>query len=133
MSVDAVDEWRARDHRRNAPDLDYGQRWTSNRLPGVEWRVSWNTGTGEVFAARCDRTDLHVLGIAETLAHVVSALQGWRANVDRHDGLEWVFAQTRQLTGDGELSVQLARLRAGLSVIEPAPDSVGRDGLSVEL
>ena len=61
-----VDEWFARNPRRTSPEVDYGQRWTSTREPGAEWRIAWNTGTGEVYAARRDNADLHVLGIART-------------------------------------------------------------------
>lgn len=127
-----MQEWLARDQRRSAPELDYGTRWTSPRWPGAEWRVSWNTGTGEVYAARRDRTDPHVLGIAKTFVEVETALQGWGARCDRPGGLEWVFERTHGLSGEGELSIQLARLRAELKDLTIQPEPLGRPGLSVE-
>jgi hypothetical protein len=99
------------------------------------WRVSWNTGTGELYAARRDNADLHVLGIAKTLVEVDQALHGWGAQAERPGGLEWVFERTRGLTGDGELSIHLARLRADLSQLASPIDPVeplGRPGMSIE-
>jgi hypothetical protein len=84
-----VEEWFARNPRRSSPEVDYGQRWTSTREPVVEWRIAWNTGTGEMYAARRDNTDLHVLGIARTFAEAESALQGWASHANQSGGLDW--------------------------------------------
>lgn len=81
-----VGEWFARNPRRSSPEVDYGQRWTSTREPGVEWRIAWNTGTGEMYAARRDNADLHVLGIARTFAQAEMALQGWVSHANQPGG-----------------------------------------------
>ncbi|MEK7425521.1 MAG: hypothetical protein AAB131_16970 [Actinomycetota bacterium] len=128
-----VDEWLARNPRRSSPEVDYGQRWTSTGEPGVEWRIAWNTGTGEVYAARHDDADLHVLGIARTFAEAETALQGWASHAEQPGGLDWVIERTRDLTGDGELSLHLSRLRSDLSQLASHPEPLGRHGLSVEL
>ncbi len=73
----------------NERRVDYGQRWISARAPGVEWRIAWNTGTGEVYAARRDDADLHVLGIARNFAEVETALQGWASHANQSGGLDW--------------------------------------------
>ena len=75
-----VDHRFPRNPRRHSPEVDYSQRWTSTREPDVEWRVAWNTGTGEIYAARCDEADLHELGIARTFARAETALQGWASH-----------------------------------------------------
>ena len=128
-----VEEWFARNPRRSSPEVDYGQRWTSTREPGVEWRIAWNTGTGEMYAARRDNTDLHVLGIARTFPEAETALQGWASHATQPGGLDWAIERTRDLTGDGELSLHLSRLRADLSELASHPEPLGRHGLSVEL
>ena len=132
-ATNTVDEWFARNPRRSNPEVDYGQRWTSPREPGVEWRIAWNTGTGEVYAARRDNADLRVLGIARTFAEAETALQGWASHADQPDGFDWAIKRTRDLTGDGELSLHLSRLRADLTELASHPEPLGRQGLSVEL
>ena len=128
-----VEEWFARNPRRSSPEVDYGQRWTSAREPGVEWRIAWNTGTGEVYAARRDDADLHVLGIARTFPEAEMALQGWAIHASQPGGLDWAIERTRDLTGDGELSLHLSRLRSDLTQLALHPEPLGREGLSVEL
>ena len=115
------------------PEVDYGQRWASTREPDGEWRVAWNTGTGEIYAARRDEADLHVLGIARTFAEAETALQGWASHANQAGGLDWAIERTRDLTGDGELSLHLSRLRADLTELGSHPEPLGREGLSVEL
>jgi len=128
-----VDEWYARNPGRHSPEVDYGQRWVSSREPDVEWRVAWNTGTGEIYAARRDEADLHVLGIARTLVEAETALQGWASHANQPGGLDWAIERTRGLTGDGELTIHLSLLRADLMKLGSHPGPLGREGLSVEL
>ncbi|MBP6729123.1 MAG: hypothetical protein KA129_05835, partial [Microthrixaceae bacterium] len=106
---------------------------TSTREPGVEWRIAWNIGTGEMYAARRDDADLHVLGIARTFPEDETALQGWASHASQPGGLDWAIERTRDLTGDGELSLHLSRLRADLTELASYPEPVSREGLSVEL
>jgi len=128
-----VDEWYARNPRRHSPEVDYGQRWVSSREPDVEWRVAWNSGTGEIYAARGDEADLHVLGIARTFVEAETALQGWASHANQPGGLDWAIERTRDLTGDGELSLHLSRLRADLSHLRSHHDPLERQGLTIEL
>lgn len=128
-----VDEWFARNPRRNSPEVDYGQRWTSTREPGAEWRIAWNTGTGEMYAARRDNADLRVLGIARTVAEAENALQGWASRANQPGALDWAIERTRDLTGDGEFSLHLSRLRADLADLASHPEPLGRQALSIEL
>ena len=86
-----------------------------------------------MYAARRDNTDLHVLGIARTFPEAETALQGWASHATQPGGLDWAIERTRDLTGDGELSLHLSRLRADLSELASHPEPLGREGLSVEL
>lgn len=128
-----VEAWFARNPRRSSPEVDYGQCWTSTREPAVEWRIAWNTGTGEIYAARRDNTDLHVLGIGRTFVEAETAMQGWTSHANQPGGLDWAIDRTRDLTGDGELSLHLSRLRADLTQLASHAEPPGREGLSVEL
>ena len=102
-------------------------------MPGVEFRLSWNVGTGELYAARCDGLDMDALAIADTFGEIEAALRGWGDHATRPGGLDWVFDQTRHLTGEGDVSLHLSRLRADLTRLTGCPEPLGRDGLSVEL
>ena len=59
---DALDDWYGRDPRRSAPEVDFGMSWRTTSEPNERWRVSWNSGSRELFAARLDRTEVQVLG-----------------------------------------------------------------------
>jgi hypothetical protein len=83
-------------------------------------------GTGEMYAARRDDADLHVLGIARTFAEAETALQGWASHANQPGGLDWAIERTRDLTGDGELSLHLSRLRADLTQLASHPEPLGR-------
>jgi hypothetical protein len=48
VTAHATQEWQARNLRRRAPEIDHAGRWKSRRWPGVEWRLAWNVGTGEL-------------------------------------------------------------------------------------
>ena len=86
-----------------------------------------------MYAARRDNAGLQVLGIARTFAEAETTLQGWASHANQPGGLDWAIERTRDLTGDGELSLHLSRLRADLAELASHPEPLGRQGLSVEL
>lgn len=92
----ALDTWRAADPARNSPDVDYGMSWSSKQEPERRWRVSWNTGSGDLYAV--DQTDetVIVLGRCSSREHVDTLFDDWTRLHDQVDGLD-------------RLSVRLAR------------------------
>jgi hypothetical protein len=59
------------------------------------WRVSWNTGSGELYAARLDASEVQVLGLYDSVEAVAAALPGWGQRGLRPGGLDWVRERTR--------------------------------------
>lgn len=86
-----------------------------------------------MYAARRDNADVNVLGIAHTFAEAETALQGWASHANQPGALDWAIERTRDLTGDGELSLHLSRLRADLTHLASHPEPLGWHGLSIEL
>ena len=58
----AYDAWIERDPARRAAEVDFGTTWTTDRRPGETWRLSWNTGSGELVAVTRGGDDVEVLG-----------------------------------------------------------------------
>jgi hypothetical protein len=71
-----VAQWYDRNPARRAPEVDFGTRWTRAERAD-EWRVSWNTGTGELIAARNDESEMEVLTTFRTVDDVRAAIDGW--------------------------------------------------------
>lgn len=93
--VDEVAAWYERSPLRRAPEVDFGSTWTSVSEPHVPWRVSWNSGSHELFAARLDGREVQVLAVYDSAAEVGAALTGWGQQALRPGGLDWMREQTR--------------------------------------
>ncbi|MEL6892766.1 MAG: hypothetical protein AAFP84_14310 [Actinomycetota bacterium] len=76
-AASGLDRWRAAQPERNSPDVDYGMSWTSGRHPDRTWRVSWNSGSGDLYAV--DDLDQEVvdLGHFATQSDADAAIKDW--------------------------------------------------------
>lgn len=92
---DAVDSWYGRDPRRSAPEVDFGMSWRTTSEPNRRWRVSWNSGSRELFATRLDRTEVQVLGMYSDVEAVSSTLDDWGPRAREVGGLDWLRYETR--------------------------------------
>lgn len=88
----ALDRWRCLDERRRSPDVDYGMHW---RTGGSDerWRVSWNRGSGALYATNRDETVVEDLGTFASEIDVPAALPGWGTHHRDPNGLDWVRTQ----------------------------------------
>ena len=93
----AVDRWGDLDKRRHSPDVDFGMRWRTAGS-GEEWRVSWNRGSGELYATNRDESMVEDLGIFATEAGVTTALPEWGTHHHDPNGLDWVRQQVEPPT-----------------------------------
>lgn len=93
--VDEVAGWYERNPLRRAPEVDFGSTWTSLSAPHAPWRVSWNSGSHELFAARLDGREVQVLAVYDSAAEADAALAGWGQLALRPGGLDWMREQTR--------------------------------------
>ncbi len=103
-SGDEVEAWYARNSARRAAEVDFGMVWTSLSAPREVWRVSWNSGSHELFAARRDGGGVQVLAVCDSSAEAESVLAGWARHAGRPGGLDWVRERTRgvgAVVGDG--------------------------------
>jgi hypothetical protein len=136
-SDNEVDRWYDRDPRRRAAEVDFGDHWTSAREPAVPWRVSWNSGTGELFAARRDHGELQVLGLYPTADVAAVSIAGWAQRALGPGGLDWLREVTSDFgigAPDGPVldrldAVERATLCAQLTA--PAATSAVRDGVEL--
>ena len=84
----AYDAWIERDPARRAAEVDFGTTWTTDRRPGETWRLSWNTGSGELVAVTRGGDDVEVLGRFDSAEEVSRALPDWAQRALRPDGLD---------------------------------------------
>ena len=64
-----IDDWRDGDPARPGyPYHDYGGGWADQARPGVDHRLMWASGTGELLAFAGDQ--VNVLGLLESSDHV---------------------------------------------------------------
>lgn len=98
----AVDEWRNLDPRRHSPDVDYGMQW---RTAGSDdrWRISWNTGSGALYATNTAQTEVSDLGTFGTESDVTGALGHWMSQHGRANGLGSIRARLDSLKPTVEL------------------------------
>ena len=92
---DALSDWYGRDARRAAPEVDFGMSWRTTAEPNERWRVSWNGGSGELFAARLDRSEVEVFGTYPDVDSVSAALGDWALRALEVGGLDWLRYQMR--------------------------------------
>jgi hypothetical protein len=88
----ALDRWRSLDERRHSPDVDYGMHW---RTGGADehWRVSWNRGSGALYATNRDETVVEDLATFTSEIDATAALPEWGTHHRDPDGLDWVRQQ----------------------------------------
>jgi hypothetical protein len=110
---DVLDDWYGRNPHRSAPEVDFGMSWRTTSEPNQRWRVSWNSGSRELFAARLDRREVQVLGMYPGVSAVLSALGEWAPRALEAGGLDWVRFETRDF-GVG------TRNNASDTVLDPA-------------
>ena len=93
----ALDAWRAADPARQSPDVDYGMSWSSKDDPERRWRVSWNTGSGDLYAV--DELDEKVIDLGRYASR--EAIDGknkdWTRLHDQPDG----FGRLREMLDHG--------------------------------
>ena len=88
----ALDRWRSIDDRRHSPDVDYGMHWRTADSD-EHWRVSWNRGSGALYATNRDETVVDDLGTFASEIDVAAALPEWGTHHRDPNGLDWVRQQ----------------------------------------
>lgn len=83
-----LDWWRSAKPGRFSPDLDYGMQWQTTRASDRCWRVSWNIGSGDLYAV--DEVDRQVIDLAhfDTQDAASQAVGNWADLHRRSDGLD---------------------------------------------
>jgi NAD(P)-dependent dehydrogenase (short-subunit alcohol dehydrogenase family) len=112
---DPLEEWMLRISDRLATDVDFGHAWQSS-LSEDRWRLSWNTGSGELHTVNQDTAVVTVLGTFANEQDVHAALDGWARHHDDENGLDWIDAVVRLV---------LAERRAGQALGQHHPGEVG--------
>ena len=92
---DVLSEWYGRDACRAAPEVDFGMSWRPTAEPNERWRVSWNGGSGELFAARLDRSEVQVFGTYPDVDSASAALGDWAPRALEVGGLDWLRYEMR--------------------------------------
>lgn len=92
--MSAVRKWMQRDPRRRAPEFDFGTRWRREHDPHTEWALTYNTGTGELYARTRSGDDVEVLGHFADPQDVEDCLPDWGRRCQQPGGLDWVRTQT---------------------------------------
>lgn len=85
-----VREWINDDHRRRAPEFDFGTQWTREHDPSTEWAVTYNTGTGELYARTRRGDDVELLGQFADPQHVADAVPEWGRRSRQAGSLDWI-------------------------------------------
>ena len=118
----AYEAWIERDPARRAAEVDFGTTWTTDRRPGETWRLSWNTGSGELVAVTRGGDDVEVLGRFDSAEDVSQALPDWAQRALRPGGLDDarhdLAERARGLTRAG---VVISGVRDGASVLTAPP------------
>ena len=89
-----VNEWINADPRRRAPEFDFGTQWTREHDPNIEWAVTYNTGTGELYARTRIGDDVEVLARFADPQDVADAVPEWGRRSMQAGSLDWI---TREL------------------------------------
>lgn len=85
-----VNEWINADPRRRAPEFDFGTQWTREHDPNTEWAVTYNTGTGELYARTRIGDDIEVLGQFADPQDVTEAVPEWGRRSMQAGSLDWI-------------------------------------------
>ena len=86
--MNPYDAWLARVPARRAPEVDFGTTWTSDFDLDEPWRLSWNSGTGELIAVSHTTHGVEVLGSFERAEDVGTAVPDWAQRALRPGGLD---------------------------------------------
>jgi hypothetical protein len=86
--VTAYDDWIERNPTRRAVEVDFGATWTRDRDTDETWRVSWNSGSGELVAVTRAGDDVEVLGTFASVEDVRDAVPDWSELAVRPGGLD---------------------------------------------
>ena len=92
-----VKEWINSDARRRAPEFDFGTQWTREHDPHTDWAVTYNTGTGELYARTRNGDDVEVLGQFADPQDVAEALPDWGRRSTQPGSLDWVRREALSL------------------------------------
>lgn len=84
-----VNEWIKEDARRRAPEFDFGTQWTREHDPHTEWAVTYNTGTGELYARTRNGDDVEILGQFADPQDIAEALPDWGRRSPQAGSLDW--------------------------------------------
>lgn len=79
---------------RRAIDVDFGHAWRS-RGSTDRWRLSWNTGSGELHTVNHRTSTVTVLGVFPNENEVEDSIAGWSKRHDDPNGLAWLDAVTQ--------------------------------------
>ena len=104
--------WIERDPARHGPEVDFGTQWTSDRRPHEMWRVSWNSGSGELVAVTHAGDEVEVLGQFDSADDVTQALPHWARQALHPGGLD-------------DVRLALAERRRALTEPQPPPPVYG--------
>lgn len=88
-----VNEWISTDARRRAPEFDFGTQWTREHDPHTDWAVTYNTGTGELYARTRNGDDVELLGQFADPQDVADALPDWGRRSTQAGSLDWARRQ----------------------------------------
>ena len=69
--------------------------WRTTAEPNERWRVSWNGGSGELFAARLDRSEVQVFGTYSDVDSASAVLGDWAPRALEVGGLDWLRYEMR--------------------------------------
>ena len=83
-------EWINEDPLRRAPEFDFGTQWTREHDPNTEWAVTYNTGTGELYARTRNGDDVEVLGQFADPQDVADAVPDWGRRSMQSGSLDWI-------------------------------------------
>ena len=89
-AMTTVKEWINQDPLRRAPEFDFGTQWTREHDPNTEWAVTYNTGTGELYARTRTGDDVEVLGQFADPQDVADAVPEWGRRSMQSGSLDWI-------------------------------------------
>lgn len=90
-----LNAWRAADPARQSPDVDYGMSWSSKLEPERRWRVSWNTGSGDLYAVTGGDDEVMDLGHYDTRSDADRAIEDWAQLHHQPGGLDRLCRRLR--------------------------------------
>lgn len=91
-----IDDWVDENPARAAAEYDYGMRWTAEG-DLTEWALTYNTGTGELYARTRSGDQIEVLGRFDSPEAVTAAIPDWGARSMQPGSLDWLRRHTSDL------------------------------------